>query len=185
MSGDPSRGIAPSGRSIDRTWHVRLLGWGVAGAGEARLGGGGEREVGRTSSAPLAEREGYDAGAVFGRSWTMRRVWGVWWRVAREAWITNEEPRPVLKMSVRFPAAGQPHWRRHSLVSYCPNSLLALSLPLKPPRSPVISDILFEKRSRTADKLRSECVRFLPDRLKAGRQNSRHGRSASRIDDRR
>ncbi|MFM2166798.1 MAG: hypothetical protein RIS79_1169, partial [Verrucomicrobiota bacterium] len=40
--------------------------------------------------------------------------------------------RPVLKMSVRFPAAGQPHWRRHSLVSYCPNSLLALSLPLKP-----------------------------------------------------
>ena len=56
-------------------------------------------------------------------------------------------------MSVRFPAAGQPHWRRHSLVSDCPNSLLALSLPLKPPRSPVISDIPFEKRSRVLDNL--------------------------------
>jgi hypothetical protein len=50
-------------------------------------------------------------------------------------------------MSVRLPTAGQPHWRRHSLVSYCSNSLLVLSLPLKPPRSPVISDILFENRS--------------------------------------
>jgi hypothetical protein len=58
--------------------------------------------------------------------------------------------RPVLKMLVRFPAAGQPHWRRHSLVSWCSNSLLALSLPLKPPRSPVISDILFEKRPTKA-----------------------------------
>lgn len=57
------------------------------------------------------------------------------------------ELRPVLKMTVRFLAAGQPHWRRHSLVSYCPNSLLTLSLPLKPSRSPVISDIHFEKRS--------------------------------------
>ncbi|MFM7606534.1 MAG: hypothetical protein ACKO8Z_15230, partial [Prosthecobacter sp.] len=36
---------------------------------------------------------------------------------------------------------------RHSLVSDCPNSLLALSLPLKPPRSPVISDIVLKKRS--------------------------------------
>ena len=33
--------------------------------------------------------------------------------------------RPVLKKSVRFPEAGQPHWRRHSLVSYV---LIASSL---------------------------------------------------------
>jgi hypothetical protein len=45
-------------------------------------------------------------------------------------------------MAVRFPAAG----RHHSLVSEGPNRLLALSLPLKPPRSPIISDIHFEKR---------------------------------------
>lgn len=60
----------------------------------------------------------------------------------------SQAPRPMLKMSVGFPSAGQPDWLHDSLVSYCSNSLLALSLPLRPPRSSVISDILFEKQSK-------------------------------------
>lgn len=91
---------------IDRTWHVRLLGWGVADAEEARRGGGGEREVGRTSMAPLAEREGYCAGAVFGCSQTMRRRWSVRGRMARgsldnERRTKNPEQRTSREANVR------------------------------------------------------------------------------------
>jgi hypothetical protein len=67
---------------------------------------------------------------------------------------TELAPRSVLKMAVRFRAAGRFHWRRDSLVSDVPNSLRALSLSLKSPRSPILSDLLFAKRFRSSRLMR-------------------------------